>query len=112
MDYDAVSQNIVFFGTTSVIVSANSDPLPEPNQQFQLILSNTATGETLSTATIIIININPPVFGFDTQQVLTFSEGAGSVTVCVVLVSGTISENTVVQIGSGAPADTATGIPQ
>ena len=92
-----------------MIVSANSDSLPEPNQQFQLILSNTATGETLSTATIIIINIDDPVFGL---QGLTFSEGAGSVTVCVVLVSGTISENTVVQIGSGAPADTATGIPQ
>ena len=92
-----------------MIVSANSDSLPEPNQQFQLILSNTATGDTLSTATIIIINIDDPVFGFDTQQGLTFDEDAGSVIVCVELVSGTISENTVLEIGSGAPGDTATG---
>ena len=47
------------------------------------------------------------MFGFDTQQGLI--EDAVSFTVCVELVSGTISENTVLEIGSGAPGDTATG---
>ena len=42
-------------------------------------------------------------------QVFSFDESAGTVQVCVVLVSGTVSQNTVVAVESDQPGDTATG---
>ena len=49
------------------------------------------------------------MFGFENAQGLVFDENAGDEEVCVILVSGIISQNTVVEIRSGQPGDTATG---
>ena len=90
-----------------MIITALSDTLSEPNEQFILILSDTATGDTLSTATVIIENVDI-LFEFDDQP-LVFDESAGGVEVCVVLVSGTFSQSIELVIGSGQFGDTATG---
>ena len=49
------------------------------------------------------------MFGFENPQLFNFPESAGTVEVCVILVSGTVSQNTVVTVTSGQPGDTATG---
>ena len=77
---------------------------------FTLMLTDTVTGALLSTATVTIRDIvDPPMFGFENPQLFTFPESAGTVEVCVILVSGTVSQNTVVTVTSGQPGDTATG---
>ena len=72
---------------------------------FTLMLTDTVTGALLSTATVTIREI---MFDFENPQLLNFPESAGTVPVCVLL-SGTVSQNTVVTVTSGQPGDTATG---
>ena len=53
--------------------------------------------------------IDPPVFGFENPDALVFPENAGTVQVCVVVVSGTVSQTTAVTVSSGQLGDSATG---
>ena len=108
-DFDAINQNILFSTTVSVTINTNSDLLIEGNEQFTLTLSN--TGRVLSTATVTIIDRPPgaPVFGFENPGALSFPESAGTIPVCVVVVSGTVSQNTAVTVTSAQAGDTAQG---
>ena len=49
------------------------------------------------------------MFGFENAQGLVFIEAAGDVQVCVIVESGTVSENTLVIVRSGQSGDSAQG---
>ena len=98
--------------TNVVILGDNEFEGPE-DFPLELISDdpNVNIGQSNAVVTIFDDDDFPPVFDFENPQP-SFIENAGTVEVCVFLVSGTISENTPVTVQSARTGDTATGIHQ